>query len=131
MELPDRPAGPRVLSVGQCGIDHRSIANYLTDQFGALVEAAHDMDDVQRAMACASFNLVLVNRVLDRDGSSGLDLIRVLKSQPELAAIPVVLVSDYPEAQAAARALGTEPGFGKAELQDPQTLRRIKALLGR
>jgi DNA-binding response OmpR family regulator len=103
--------------VGQCGIDHLSIAQYLNDQFGAIVEAADDLDEARRALDGGCFNLVLVNRVLDADGSSGLELIRTLKGQPELANLAVVLVSDYPEAQTAARALvlchRLELGFGK------------------
>ena len=31
-------AAPRVLSVGQCGFDHRSISGYLAERFGAEVE---------------------------------------------------------------------------------------------
>ena len=75
---------------------------------------------------------MLVNRVLDLDGSSGLELIQRLKEDPEesLKATPVMLVSDYPEAQQMAVELGAEPGFGKSELQSPATLDRLRALLG-
>ena len=74
--------------------------------------------------AARKFDLVLVNRVLDLDGSSGLELIQTLKEDPDqpLKATPVMLVSDYPEAAADGRRAGREPGFGKSELQSPATL---------
>lgn len=47
------PAAPRVLSVGQCGFDHRSIADYLAGRFGAEVERADTWDDTPVAMKSA------------------------------------------------------------------------------
>jgi CheY-like chemotaxis protein len=123
---------PRVLNVGQCGFDHSSISSYLADRFGAHVERAESFDDARQALRGGRFNLVLVNRVLDLDGSSGLELIQTLKEDPQepLKATPVMLVSDYPEAQRMAVELGAEPGFGKSEIQSPATFDRLKALLG-
>ena len=40
----------RVLNVGQCGFDHRSISSYLADRFGARVESADTFDDAQQAV---------------------------------------------------------------------------------
>src|SRR5262249_52984256 len=123
---------PRVLDVGQCGFDHGSIANFLTDRFEARVERAANLDDAHKALRSGTFDLVLVNRVLDFDGSSGLELIQSLKKDPEeaLNAIPVMLVSDYPEAQRMAVELGAEPGFGKREMHSAATFDRLRALLG-
>jgi CheY-like chemotaxis protein len=123
---------PRVLNVGQCGFDHGSISSYLADCFGAHVERADGLDDTHEALRRGRFDLVLVNRVLDLDGSSGLELIQTLKEDPEesLRATPVMLVSNYAEAQRKAVELGAEPGFGKSELQSPATLDRLRALLG-
>ena len=121
----------RVLNVGQCGFDHRSISSYLADRFGARVERADGLDDAQQALRDGRFDLVLVNRVLDMDGSSGLELIQRLKEDPQgsLKATPVMLVSDYPEAQRMAVELGAVPGFGKSEIQSPATFDRLRALL--
>ncbi len=123
--------GSAVLDVGQCGFDHRAIAQYLTERFGARVAQADDLDGARQALASARFDLVLVNRILDLDGSSGLELIRTLRGDAHsaLAATPVMLVSDYPDAQRAAQELGAEPGFGKSELHAPETFERLKALL--
>jgi two-component system chemotaxis response regulator CheY len=132
MTRPAEITAPRVLSVGQCGFDHRAIAAYLVDRFGAGVERADSPDEAWQALRGGHFDLVLVNRVLDLDDSSGLELIRRLKGDPDraLAAVPVILVSNYPEAQQAAAELGACPGFGKSELRSPATYDRLKALLG-
>ena len=133
MATSDREAAPRILDVGQCGFDHSAISGYLADRFGALVERADTQDEVRRMLQSARYDLVLINRVLDLDGSSGLDLLRTLKQAAMTAAgrRPVILVSDYPEAQRAAQELGAVPGFGKASLHSPATYARIKALLSR
>jgi DNA-binding response OmpR family regulator len=117
--------------VGQCGFDHRAISLYLTERFGAEVAKADGLDEARAALNSARFDLVLVNRVLDLDGSLGLELIRTLKddASPALAATPVMLVSDLPDAQRAAQELGAEPGFGKSELHAPETFERLRALL--
>ncbi len=126
----DPAAAPHILSVGQCGFDHRSISSYLADQFAAEVERVDSMEDTRDAMKSVRYDLVLVNRILDENGSSGLELIRALKHVPALADVPVMLVSDHADAQKAALNLGASPGFGKASLHSDLTLARIRALLG-
>ncbi len=108
---------PRVLDVGQCSMDHGSIARHLRSAYGADVARAHSTADALRAVRSGGFDLVLVNRVLDSDGSPGLDLIRALKADPALAEVPVMLVSNYPDAQTEAGGLGALPGFGKGDLR--------------
>lgn len=76
--------------------------------------------------------LVLVNRVFDMDGASGMELISQLKSkESEFAGIPVMLVSNYEKSQAEAIANGAIPGFGKSELQSVETRRKIESVLNR
>ena len=130
MSRSDRAAAPRVLNVGQCGYDHRTIADYLGRHFGAEVERADTLDETRQALGRGRFDLMLVNRVLDIDESSGLDLIRTLRGDGDLGDVPVMLISNYPDAQEAAAELGASPGFGKADLQSPLTHDRLKALLG-
>src|SRR4051794_39605209 len=64
MPRSDRQPAPRVLNVGQCGFDHRTIATSLGRQFGAVVERADTLDEVRDALGRGRFDLVLVNRVL-------------------------------------------------------------------
>lgn len=116
----------RVLSVGQCGLDHGSISRMLRQSAGAEVEAADTFPEAVGALRGGSFDLVLVNRISDYDGSSGLDLIRMITADPALAAVPVMLVSNYPDAQAQAEALGALPGFGKADVRGGKAAERVK-----
>jgi len=119
----------RVLSVGQCSFDHGSITRTLEHAFDVRVRGADAKEDALKALRSERFDLVLVNRILDRDGSSGLDLIRAIKADPELVEVPVMLVSNYGDAQADAVALGALRGFGKVELRDPATRDRIAEVL--
>lgn len=121
----------RVLDVGQCRHDHGMITRLLSG-FGARVDRVKGLEEARRALREARYDLVLVNRQLDSDGSPGVDVVRAIKTDadPALAAIPVMLVSNFPEAQDEAVAAGATRGFGKAELNDPQTTSRLAAVLG-
>jgi two-component system chemotaxis response regulator CheY len=121
---------PTVLNVGQCGFDHGKIARHLEQAFGATVLEASTFAEAIASLRRQRFALILVNRVNDSDGAPGLDLIRTLKSDPDLASLPVMLVSNYADAQNQAEALGALPGFGKSDLASPTTRARLEALLG-
>jgi len=120
---------PRILSVGQCAYDHASLSRHLGRQLDADVVGAATFAEAREKLRTGSFDLVLINRVSDRDGARGIELIRTLKADPALAALPVMLVSDYPEAQAEAVALGALPGFGKSGLHDPKTVQALQSAL--
>ncbi len=119
----------RVLDVGQCSPDHWSIRHLVEGELGAEVVAAHYADEAIELLRRDMFDLVLVNRKFDADGSDGLELIHQIKADAELAKVPVMLVSNYPEYQAAAVAAGALPGFGKAELRAAATRERLAAAL--
>jgi two-component system, chemotaxis family, chemotaxis protein CheY len=120
---------PRVLSVGQCGFDHGKIARGLGAGFGAEVVAADTFPEAVSALRGGRFDLVLVNRVTDDDGTDGLDLIRTLKADPTLAGMAVMLVSNRSDAQQEAEALGALPGFGKADLGTSKARQCLEAVL--
>ena len=107
----------RVLSVGQCGFDHGNLSQSLRQLFDAEVVAARNEDDALLRLKSSTFDLVLVNRVFDADGASGLDFIRKVKQQ---ASVPLMLVSNYEDAQREAVAAGALPGFGKSMLGRPE-----------
>ena len=121
---------PRVLNVGHCDFDHGNIARVLAEEFDAGVERAATIEKAFEAVRAGQYDLVLVNRVLDADGSSGLDLIRRMQSHEETRGTPVALVSNYADAQDAAVALGAQRGFGKDALSKPETRDRLASLLG-
>jgi len=119
----------RVLNVGQCGFDHGTIARFLNRDFGADVVGAGTSREAVELLRGEKFDLVLVNRVSDADGSSGLELIRTLKADPALAGVPVMLVSNYPDAQEQAEAIGAIPGFGKSEISKTKAQERLRQVL--
>lgn len=119
----------RVLDVGQCSPDHWSIKHLVEGELGGELVQAHHLADALELLRGGGFDLVLVNRKLDADYSDGLEVIRQIKADPQLAGTPVMLVSNYPESQAAAVAAGAEPGFGKAELRTAATREKLAAAL--
>ncbi len=121
-------AGKRVLSVGQCFADHSGISRTLKSAFGAEVVGAHSADEALSLLRQGPFALVLVNRLFDADGSSGLELVRQLAAERPHN-VPVMLVSNYADAQEEAEAAGALPGFGKASLGSAGMLERLKPLL--
>jgi CheY-like chemotaxis protein len=123
-------AAKRVLSVGQCLADHTAISWTVRQHFDAVVVPADTAAEALDRVRQETFDLVLVNRVLDADGFSGLEVIKQLKAHEGPLQIPVMLVSNYPEPQREAVELGAAPGFGKGALGQPQTIAQLKAFLG-
>ncbi|MBX3442963.1 MAG: response regulator [Planctomyces sp.] len=112
-------AAERVLSIGQCGFDSSAIRRMFQDQFGADVDDADSEDEARSLLASRTYALVLVNRQLDADGSSGIDLIAdLLADSPDT---PMMLVSNFAEAHAEAQSRGARPGFGKRDLNAAAT----------
>jgi CheY-like chemotaxis protein len=119
----------RVLDVGQCDPDHANITRTLKAHFDVTVDRAKSAEQVLYMMGFYDYDLVLVNRIFDADGSEGLDLIRQLKQDKDRAKAPIMLVSNYADAQESAAALGALTGFGKAELDATDTIGKLKAVL--
>ena len=119
----------RILNVGQCGPDHATISSYLTANCDCKVYLADGAEDTLAALKKAQYDLVLVNRKLDRDYSDGIEVIRQIKADSELADVPVMLVTNYPEHQEAAIAAGAVRGFGKLEFGKAETLERLRGVL--
>ncbi len=120
----------KVLSLGQCAADNYTIGRFLEETFGADVVPVDSFAQALGELRKAPFDIVLVNRILDVGGASGLAFIGQVKSDATLAKVPVMLVSNFPEAQEQAVAAGALPGFGKATLRDPHTIERLKKVLG-
>lgn len=119
----------RVLDVGQCNPDHAAIRYLLEQNFHVEVIRAHELDDTLQILQSRSCDLVLINRKLDIDYSDGMQILQTLKAAPDLSAIPVMLVTNYPEFQAEAIAAGAVPGFGKDGLRSPETIKKLKPYL--
>jgi len=122
--------GKHVLSVGQCCADHGALAHTLERHFQAEVVSVATADEALAELRQRPFDLVLVNRVFDADGSAGLDLVEQIKADTKLRELPVMLVSNYEDAQRQATAKGALPGFGKAALGQAPMLARLEPHLG-
>lgn len=114
-----------VLDVGNCSPDHSAIKRMLTSLYDVEVLQADQLSDTQQILASQDVDLILINRKLDIDYSDGMDILKSLKSGETTRHIPVMLVTNYPEHQQAAVEAGGVYGFGKLELNSPQTRERL------
>ena len=119
----------RVLDVGNCVPDHAAIRGMLEKTFRAEVVQADGPDDALAALRNESFDLVLVNRKLDQDYTDGLEIIKEIKADKKLSAVPCMLISNYADQQQVAVAAGAEYGFGKKELSKDETRLRLAKFL--
>lgn len=119
----------RVALIGHCGPDSSylrlTVSRAAKDTRVVMVD---DDGELNRLIA-DGVDLLLFNRVLDYgfDESEGVAVIRKLrKTHPNLR---MMLVSNYPEAQAEAVAAGALPGFGKREMGSPHVMELIRGAL--
>ena len=118
----------RVLSVGQCEPDHAALVRFLTTHFDVEIVPVKLPAEAAEAMRKSRFDLALVNRKLDEDYSDGLEVVKILKAEADLAAVPVMLISNHPEAHAEGARHGALPGFGKLEY-NAATIELLRPLL--
>ena len=119
----------KFLAVGNCGFDHGNLQEFLARHFEAELTPADSADEAKRLLAADAFDLVLVNRKFDRDGGDGIELIRQIKGDPALRTTSVMLLSNYPQYQEQAIAVGAVPGFGKADLDAEESITAIRSAL--
>ena len=118
---------PSVLSVGQCGYDDSRIGQVVRTALGATLDRAGSPDQARQMIESRKYDLVLVNRVFDAGTGMGVEFIKNLISEGGAALPPVMLVSDYADAQAAAIANGAVMGFGKSAIALPEVAEKLRA----
>ena len=96
---------------------------------GATVMAVDLPDQALAALEANAIDLVLINRKLDIDMSDGLEILKSIRSSSSKRDVPVMLVSNYADWQEKAVQMGAIYGFGKAELNRPETRARLAAVL--
>lgn len=111
----------KLLDVGQCDADHYRISTTLSRNFDIEIQRAHSHDEAIKLALETPFDLILINRLLDADGSSAMDVLSSLKATPSTSEIPVMVVSNFEDAQTAAVETGAVQGFGKAALDVDET----------
>ena len=120
----------KIALVGHCGPDS-SYLRMVVQRAGKDVQVlmADDDTDLSRVLS-AGVDLILFNRELGYGFTyqTGVEAIKHLrKVSPHLK---TMLVSNYPDAQAAAVAEGALPGFGKREIGSPRVVELIQEALG-
>ncbi len=119
----------RMLDVGSCGPDHAALSELVGDHFDVVVDRADDMDDALDQLGRQSYDLVTVNRIMDRDGSEGLEIIKAIKSDANFGDTPVMMVTNFADHQHLAVTAGAVDGFGKSQLRSPFTVERLRPYL--
>ena len=119
----------KIVLVGHCGPDSSFLRITVGKAYpGAQVVSADDDATLGRHLG-DGIDLLLLNRQLDYGfhEDEGVALLKRLRAiYPNLRAM---LVSNYPDAQAAAVAEGALPGFGKRELNTPRVAELIREAL--
>jgi CheY-like chemotaxis protein len=118
---------PHILSVGQCMFDGPWMKRVLEQHLGAVVETADSASEAVDRAGQNRYQLILVNRKLDRDDSSGLEVVSELIGMK--LDTPIMIVSDFEAAQAAAEQKGALRGFGKSDLESAETLARLTEIV--
>lgn len=111
----------QLLDVGQCDADHYRISTTLGKNFDVEIQRAHSHDEAVKLATDTPFDLILINRLLDADGSRAMNVLSTLKTTPSAAQIPVMIVSNFEDAQKTAVEAGAVHGFGKAALDSDAT----------
>jgi hypothetical protein len=110
----------KIALVGHCGPDSSFLRIAVSKaERDVMVLSVDDDSDLKRVLD-DGVDLLLLNRQLDYgfDEREGVALIRRIRANYPNA--KTMLVSNYPEAQAAAVAEGALPGFGKREIGTPK-----------
>ena len=119
----------KIALVGHCGPDSSFLRIAVSKaQREAMVLSVDDDSDLKRVLD-DGVDLLLLNRQLDygfheREGVALLKRIRSL-----YPSVKAMLVSNYPDAQAAAVAEGALPGFGKREIGTPRVNELLREAL--
>src|SRR5690242_20115825 len=119
----------RIALIGHCGPDS-SFLRLAVQKTGRDIQvvAADDGNELDKLIE-SGVDLLLFNRVLNFgfEEDEGVAVIRRLRAQhPELK---MMLVSNYPEAQAEAVAAGALRGFGKRDIGSPKVTELIRDAL--
>jgi DNA-binding NarL/FixJ family response regulator len=119
----------KIALVGHCGPDSSFLRMAISSaDRSATILAADDSSELNKVLA-DGVDLLLLNREMPYgfEDSEGVGLIRKLRSKHPT--VKLMLVSNYPEAQAAAIAAGAVPGFGKREIGTKRVAEVIREAL--
>ncbi len=117
----------KVILVGHCGADTGTLEWFVEEAMNLPVESANSVGKLQSLMTPRS--LLMVNRLLEGDfpTDQGVELIGALTRMG--SAPTMMLISNYPDAQAAAVKLGAVQGFGKSQVGQADLTQYLQSLL--
>ena len=120
----------KVALIGHCGPDSSYLRMAVTAaERGVQFVMVEDDESLKRVLD-QGVDLLLFNRVLDYGfiEDEGVSLIRKLR--PHYPQVKMMLISNYPDAQAAALAAGASAGFGKREVGSERVRTLLREALG-
>ncbi|QDU80666.1 Response regulator receiver domain protein [Polystyrenella longa] len=120
----------RILDIGQCNYDHSNITRFLESHWEVEVDRTHGWTDTERLLSANKYDLILVNRLMDQDHTEGQAIIESLKSHEQYSNMPVMMISNYADAQEEAVKAGAVPGFGKSALNSSEAQNLVDAIIG-
>ena len=101
----------------------------LISSYDVRILRTHELKDTLEILQKEPVHLIMINRKLDMDYSDGLEILKVLKKDEKLKAIPAMIITNYPEHQEAAVQAGAEYGFGKLQFAESATHERLSRYL--
>ncbi len=119
----------KVVLVGHCGPDS-SYLRIAVSRVGKDVQvlSADDGEELRHVLDKGA-DLLLFNRQLDFGFDTTEGVVAMRKLRTHYPNVKMMLVSNYPDAQAAAVAEGALPGFGKREVNSPRVAELIREAL--
>lgn len=118
-----------VLEVGNCEPDHYVLNRMLTERFDVSVDQVMFVDEALAKMKSGQYSLVLFNRLIFADGSPGLTLVERARAEGVANGTPMMMISNFDEAQQKSVAAGGVPGFGKNAIFDESTAQMLAKYL--
>ena len=115
-----------VLIAGNCGPDFYALERLVRGLGISAIVVADSIEDVQQIVKRQFLSLLLINRVFDLTGESGLDLIAGL---PDDIRGRCMLISNFADAQKSAVEFGALLGFGKNKLARQETREMIRSAI--
>lgn len=93
----------------------------LNEHFDVSIDRVMFVDDALEKLRSNQYALVLFNRLIFADGSPGIALLERATTDDSINGTPMMMISNFDEAQARSIAAGGVPGFGKNAVFDDST----------
>jgi DNA-binding NtrC family response regulator len=104
----------KVLLVGNCDYDAPRIQSFIESNFKTKVEDIKTMDEAMHKIETDKQDLILVNRIGDKDQRNGLELIDYMKNKN--ITTPIMLITNFQDKAEEAVEHGAIEGFGKEDI---------------